>query len=121
MSFLQIGLRDRCLRTPLGPNLFLLSPAPPPTVNMFAMANLKKKRKENEVANEGEVVPQKEPKHQKVAKGQGKASSVESKEDHSVAEVRPPTLIWDPQLELEGPAMLRSSPSRSSKKDTPTI
>ena len=87
---------------------------------MFAMANLKKKMKENEVANEGEVFPQKEPKHQKVAKGQGKASSVESKEDHSVAKVRPPTLMWDPQLEL-GSAMPRSSPSRSSKKDTLTI
>lgn len=87
---------------------------------MFAMANLKKKMKENEVANEGEVFPQKEPEHQKVAKGQGKASSVESKEDHSVAEVCPPTLMWDPQLEL-GSAMPRSSPSRSSKKDTLTI
>lgn len=87
---------------------------------MFAMANLKKKMKENEVANKGEVFPQKEPKHQKVAKGQGKASSVESKEDHSVAEVCPPTLMWDPQLEL-GSAMSRSSPSRSSKKDTLTI
>ena len=84
------------------------------------MANLKKKMKENEVANKGEVFPQKEPKHQKVAKGQGKASSVESKEDHSVAEVCPPTLMWDPQLEL-GSAMPRSSPSRSSKKDTLTI
>ena len=84
------------------------------------MANLKKKMKENEVANEGEVFPQKEPEHQKVAKGQGKASSVESKEDHSVAEVCPPTLMWDPQLEL-GSAMPRSSPSRSSKKDTLTI
>lgn len=84
------------------------------------MANLKKKMKENEVANKGEVFPQKKPKHQKVAKGQGKASSVESKEDHSVAEVCPPTLMWDPQLEL-GSAMPRSSPSRSSKKDTLTI
>lgn len=87
---------------------------------MFAMANLKKKMKENEVANKREVFPQKEHKHQKVAKGQGKASSVESKEDHSVAEVCPPTLMWDPQLEL-GSAMPRSSPSRSSKKDTLTI
>ena len=120
MSFLQIGLRDQCPRTPPGLDLFLLSPAPSPTVNMFAMANLKKKMKENEVANKGEVFPQKEPKHQKVAKGQGKASSVESKEDHSVAEVCPPTLMWDPQLEL-GSAMPRSSPSRSSKKDTLTI
>ena len=36
---------------------------PPPTVNPFVVANLKKKRKEKEVAKEGEVVTQKEPKH----------------------------------------------------------
>ena len=39
-----------------------LPPSPPPTVNQFVVANLKKKRKEKEVAKEGELVPQKEPK-----------------------------------------------------------
>ena len=34
---------------------------------------------------------------------------VESKEDHSVAEVRPFTLVWDPRLELEGAAIPWSS------------
>ena len=40
----------------------LLPPPPPPAVNLLAMPNLKKKRKEKEVAEEGEVVRQKEPK-----------------------------------------------------------
>ena len=57
MSFLQIGLRGRHRRTLQGPNL-------------------KKKRKENEIADEGEVVCQKEPKQQKTAKGQVKASLI---------------------------------------------
>ena len=39
-----------------------LLPPPPPAVNLLAMPNLKKKRKEKEVAEEGEVVRQKEPK-----------------------------------------------------------
>ena len=62
MSSLQIGLRGLCLRTPSGPSLFLLSPLPSPIVNPFTVANLKKKRKEKEVAEEGEVVSQKESK-----------------------------------------------------------
>ena len=37
-------------------------PPPPPAINLLAMPNLKKKRKEKEVAEEGEVVRQKEPK-----------------------------------------------------------
>ena len=44
------------------------------------------------MAKEGELVPQKEgvpPKQQKTAKDKGRASSVESKEDQSVAKVRP--------------------------------
>ena len=44
-----------------------------------------------------------------MAKGQGKASSIKSKEDHSVAEVHPSSLVWDPWLELEGAAIPRSS------------
>ena len=37
-------------------------PPPPPRVNSFAVTNLKKKRKDKELAEEGELVPQKEPK-----------------------------------------------------------
>ena len=39
-----------------------LPPPPPPTLNLLPMPNLKKKRKEREGAEEGELVPQKEPK-----------------------------------------------------------
>ena len=40
----------------------LALPPPPLTVNSFAITNLKKKRKDKELAEEGELVPQKEPK-----------------------------------------------------------
>ena len=56
-------------------------PPPPPPFNSFTPANLKKRKK---VAEEGELVLQKEgipPKQQKIAKGQGKDSSIESKKD----------------------------------------
>lgn len=56
------------------PPLALPSP-PPPIVNSFTVSNLKKKRNE-ELAEEGELVPQKEPKQQKTTKGKGRASSV---------------------------------------------
>jgi len=66
-------------------------PPPPPfpttTVDLLPIANLKKKRKEQEV-EEGEVVYQKEAKQRKTAKDKGRASSVESREDSSMAEVR---------------------------------
>lgn len=41
------------------------------------------------MAKEGELVPQKEvaPKHQKMAKGNGRALSIDSKDDRSVVEV----------------------------------
>ena len=61
------------------------------------------------MADEGKLVLQKEPKQQKMAKVQGRASSVESKEDHNVAEVCPQNLVWDPRLELEGAAIPRGS------------
>jgi len=51
------------------------------------VANLKKKRKEKEVAEEGELVPQKEPKQQKMVKDKRRASSIKSREDQNVAEV----------------------------------
>ena len=66
---------------PQGPIIFLLSPLPPPVVNLLPMPNLKKKRKEKE------VVYQNEPKQQKMAKGQEWASSMKSREDQHVAEV----------------------------------
>ena len=57
---------------------------------------MKKKREEKEGAEERVVVPQKEPKQQKMAKDKGQASSIESREDQSVAEVRHQYLAWAP-------------------------
>lgn len=65
-------------------------PPPPPSVNPFALANLKKRKKDKEVTKEGELVPHKEevpPKLQKTAKGKGRAFPVQSKKDRHVAEV----------------------------------
>ena len=85
------GIKHRHPRRPLNPSPFLLSPPPPPlpttTVDLLPIANLKKKRKEQEV-EEGEVVCQKEAKQQKTAKDKGRASSIESREDSSMVEVR---------------------------------
>nr|POF26706.1 hypothetical protein CFP56_60856 [Quercus suber] len=50
---------------------------PPSAINLLLMHNLKKKRKENKVAEEGEVVPQKEPEQQKTVKDKGRASLLE--------------------------------------------
>ena len=65
-----------------------LLPPSPSSVNPFTLANLKKRKKDKEV----ELVPYNEkvpPKLPKTAKGKGKASSAESKEDRHVAEERP--------------------------------
>lgn len=65
-------------------------PPPPPLANPFTPANLKKKRKEKDMAEEGELILQKEgdpPKQQKTARGRARASSVESKGDQNVVEV----------------------------------
>ena len=49
---------------PQDPSPLLLFPLPPPplTVRLLSIPNLKKKRKEKEIVEEGEVVPEKEPK-----------------------------------------------------------
>ena len=46
------------------------------------------------------MVPQKEPKPQKMAKDRGWVFSMESKEAEHSADVHHPT--WNPQLELDG-------------------
>ena len=65
-----------------------LLPPSPSLVNPFTLANLKKRKKDKEVelVPYNEKVPLKLP---KTAKGKGKASSAESKEDRHVAEERP--------------------------------
>ena len=64
------GLHDLLKARGLGPNDAsgsqpppTLPPPPPPlTVGLLSIPNLKKKRKEKEIVEEGEVVPEKEPK-----------------------------------------------------------
>lgn len=81
-------------------------PSPPfPSVNPFAPANLKKRKKDKEVAEEGELVPYDEgvpSKLPKIAKGKGRAASVESKEAEHLVEMRPQNPAWNPRLELDG-------------------
>ena len=74
----------------------LLPPPSPPTVDLLPIPipNLKKKRKEKEIVEEGEVVSQKESKHQKMAKDKGCPSSIESKEAEYLADMCHPT--WNP-------------------------
>ena len=67
-------------------------PPSPPSINPSTPANLKKRKKDKEVATEGELVPYDEgvpPKLPKITKGKGRASLVESKEVKHVAKVRP--------------------------------
>ena len=67
-------------------------PPPPPSINPSAPANLKKRKKDKEVATEGELVPYDEgvpPKLPKITKGKRRASLVESKEVEHVAKVHP--------------------------------
>ena len=50
------------------------------------------------MANEGKLVLHNEkvpPKQQKTTKGRGRASSIESKEDRNMAEVRLQNPVWD--------------------------
>ena len=57
---------------------------PPPLANLFAPANLKKRKMDKEVVEKGELVPYDEgvpPKMPKTTKGKGRASLAESKED----------------------------------------
>lgn len=74
-------------------------PPPHPSANPFAPTNLKKWKKDKEVAKEGELVPYSEgipPKMPKTAKGKGRASSVKSKEVEHMAEMHPLNLAWNP-------------------------
>ena len=71
-----------------------LPPSPfPPAVSLLPIPYLKKKRKEKEkeITEEGEVILHEEPKQQKTAKDRGRASSIESREAKHSAYVRHPT------------------------------
>lgn len=80
--------------------LALPPPPPPPTVGLLPIPNLNKKRKEKEIVEKGDLVPEKEPKRQKITKDRGQASLVESREAEHLTDVCHPT--WNPKLELDG-------------------
>ena len=72
-----------------GSHLPLTLPPPPfPSVNPFALANLKKRKKDKKVVVEGELVPHNEevpPKLPRMAKDKGRASSIKTKKGRHVA------------------------------------
>ena len=55
---------------------------------------MKKKRNEKEITEEGEVVPQKELKQQKMAKDRGRVFSVESREAEHSTDVHSAGWSW---------------------------
>ena len=59
-------------------------------VGLLPIPNLKKKRKENETNEEGELVLEKEPKQQKMAKDKGRAFTVDSREAEHATDVHHP-------------------------------
>lgn len=80
-------------------------PPPAPPVNPFAPVNLKKRKKDKKVPEEGELVPQTEGvplKLPKTAKGKGKASSSKGREVGLTADVHPLNPTWSLPLELVG-------------------
>ena len=85
----------------------------PPTTGLLPIPNLKKKRKEKKT-EEGEIVPLKYPKQQKIARDRGWASSVDNKEAEHSADVRHPT--WNPKLELDGAALPWNSSIREFQR-----
>ena len=83
------------------------------------MKKKKKKKKEKEIVEEGEVVPQKEPKQQKTTKDKRQAFSVESMEAKHSVDVCYPT--WNPQLELDGAAVPGAPPSGKGVLERPRL
>ena len=94
-------------------------PPPPPSASLFAPANLKKRKKDKEVVEEGKLVPYNEgihPKVSKMAKGRQRGSLTESKKVEHMAEVRPLNLAWNPRLELDGAAIPWNSTIREFQR-----
>ena len=83
-------------------------PPPHPSANPFALANLKKRKKDKEVVEEGELVPYNEgvpPKLPKTAKGKGRTSSAKGREVDHEAKVCTLNPAWNLELELDGAAI----------------
>ena len=96
-----------------------LPPAPPPSINPFTPANMKKRKKDKEVVGEWELVPYNEEvplKLPKTAKGKRRASLVKSNEDRHVAEVCPSNSTCNLQLELNKAVIPWNSTIREFQK-----
>ena len=74
------------------------------------MKDLKKKRLVQDL-KEGEVASQKGTKQQKTTKDlkDKRSSSVDSREEQTLAEVRPQYCTWSPLLEVDGAAIPRNA------------
>ena len=85
-----------------------MNPPPPPPqlpANLGLKPNPELKRKrQHEAPEEGEIGPPKGNKQQMMSQDQRsrKSNSVESREDPPVAQVRRPSRIWSPKLEVDG-------------------
>ena len=83
------------------PHALLPPPLSPTTrLGLLPIPNLKKKRKKQEL-EEGEVVPPKGAKQQKMARDK-QASYADNREEPSGADVHQQQHTWAPRLELEG-------------------
>ena len=90
---------------------------PPPPPQLLADLGLKpnselRRKRHQEVPKEGEISPPKGNKQQRQSQDQRsrRSNSVDSREDLPVAQVRHPSRIWSPKLEVDGvPIMWDSS------------
>lgn len=118
-ELLEDRAKGQTSKDPVTPSpLPTLPPHPPPPLgSLLPIPNLRKKRKEEDEIEEGEMALQKEPKQQKMANGQTRASSVDSREEREVAEVCHQNSPWAPQLEIEGATIPRNSTIREFQKE----
>ena len=85
-----------------------VNPPPPPSqlpTDLGLKPNLELRRKrQQEALEEGEIGPPKGNKQQRKSQDQRsrRSNSVESREDPPVAQVRHPSCIWSPKLEVDG-------------------
>ena len=86
----------------------LMNPPPPPPqlpVDLRLKPNPELRRKRHqEVPEEGEIGPPKGNKQQRQSQDQRsrRSNSIDSREELSVAQVRRPSRIWSPKLEVDG-------------------
>ena len=87
----------------------LMNPPPPPPpqlpIDLRLKPNLELRRKRHqEVPEEGEIGPPKGNKQQRQSQDQRsrRSNSIDSREELSVAQVRRPSRIWSPKLEVDG-------------------